>query len=56
MTLQLPYAPQRIEIYDNSHIMGTNAVGGMVVAGPKGFVKGQYREVQHQIDRYHARR
>lgn len=36
--------PQRIEIYDNSHIQGTNAVGGMVVAGPEGFVKGQYRK------------
>ncbi|KQW30972.1 excinuclease ABC subunit C [Rhizobium sp. Root274] len=42
-TFQLPYVPRRIEIYDNSHIMGTNAVGGMVVAGPEGFVKGQYR-------------
>ncbi|MEZ5777344.1 MAG: excinuclease ABC subunit UvrC [Paracoccaceae bacterium] len=36
--------PRRIEVYDNSHIMGTNAVGGMVVAGPEGFVKGQYRK------------
>ena len=35
--------PRRIEIYDNSHIMGTNAVGGMVVAGPEGFAKGEYR-------------
>ncbi|WFU10057.1 excinuclease ABC subunit UvrC [Rhizobium sp. CB3090] len=43
-TFQLPYVPQRVEIYDNSHIMGTNAVGGMVVAGPEGFVKGQYRK------------
>ncbi|MBB6483314.1 excinuclease ABC subunit UvrC [Rhizobium lusitanum] len=43
-TFRLPYVPQRIEIYDNSHIMGTNAVGGMVVAGPEGFVKGQYRK------------
>ncbi|MBX9470269.1 MAG: excinuclease ABC subunit UvrC [Rhizobium sp.] len=43
-TFQLPYLPRRIEIYDNSHIMGTNAVGGMVVAGPEGFVKGQYRK------------
>ena len=34
---------RRIEIYDNSHIMGTNAIGAMVVAGPEGFVKGQYR-------------
>ncbi|MCV2874475.1 excinuclease ABC subunit UvrC [Defluviimonas sp. WL0050] len=36
--------PRRIEVYDNSHIMGTNAVGGMVVAGPEGFVKSQYRK------------
>jgi excinuclease ABC subunit C len=36
--------PRRIEIYDNSHIMGTNAVGGMVVAGPDGFAKSQYRK------------
>lgn len=43
-TFQTPYVPRRIEIYDNSHIMGTNAVGGMVVAGPEGFVKGQYRK------------
>ncbi len=43
-TFKLSYVPRRIEIYDNSHIMGTNAVGGMVVAGPEGFVKGQYRK------------
>ncbi|WP_224824938.1 excinuclease ABC subunit UvrC [Cognatishimia sp. MH4019] len=36
--------PQRIEVYDNSHIQGTNAVGGMIVAGPEGFVKSQYRK------------
>ncbi len=36
--------PRRIEVYDNSHIQGTNAVGGMIVAGPEGFVKGQYRK------------
>ena len=36
--------PRRIEVYDNSHIMGTNAVGGMIVSGPEGFVKGQYRK------------
>ena len=40
----LEAAPRRIEIYDNSHIQGTNAVGGMVVAGPEGFVKSQYRK------------
>ena len=37
-------APQRIEVYDNSHIMGTNAVGAMIVAGPEGFAKNQYRK------------
>ena len=36
--------PQRIEVYDNSHIQGTNALGAMVVAGPEGFQKGQYRK------------
>jgi len=36
--------PQRIEIYDNSHIQGTNAIGAMVVAGPEGFAKAQYRK------------
>ncbi len=42
--LALPRAPQRIEIYDNSHIQGTNAVGTMVVAGAEGFQKNQYRK------------
>ena len=36
--------PRRIEVYDNSHIQGTNAVGGMIVAGPEGFEKSQYRK------------
>ena len=36
--------PERIEVYDNSHIMGTNAVGGMIVAGPEGFRKAAYRK------------
>lgn len=40
----LPEAPKRIEVYDNSHIMGTNMVGGMVVAGPDGFEKNAYRK------------
>jgi len=40
----LPEPPDRIEVYDNSHIQGTNAVGAMVVAGPEGFRKGQYRK------------
>lgn len=36
--------PARIEVYDNSHIQGTNAVGGMIVAGADGFIKSQYRK------------
>ncbi|HEY4030473.1 MAG TPA: excinuclease ABC subunit UvrC [Caulobacteraceae bacterium] len=40
----LEASPERIEVYDNSHIMGTNAVGGMIVAGPEGFLKNQYRK------------
>ncbi|UUL82814.1 excinuclease ABC subunit UvrC [Sphingomonas qomolangmaensis] len=40
----LPDSPDRIEVYDNSHIQGTNALGAMVVAGPEGFRKGQYRK------------
>ncbi|MER8955292.1 excinuclease ABC subunit UvrC [Mesorhizobium sp. M0833] len=43
-TFGLEKPPVRIEVYDNSHIMGTNAVGAMVVAGPEGFVKNQYRK------------
>ncbi|MFC0206364.1 excinuclease ABC subunit UvrC [Novosphingobium soli] len=42
--LELPEIPQRVEIYDNSHIQGTKALGAMVVAGPEGFVKNQYRK------------
>ncbi|MCB2103638.1 MAG: excinuclease ABC subunit UvrC, partial [Rhodobacteraceae bacterium] len=41
---ELDGPPRRIEVYDNSHIQGTNAVGGMIVAGPDGFEKGQYRK------------
>ena len=43
-TLGLPQVPKRIEVYDNSHIQGTNAVGAMIVAGPEGFIKNQYRK------------
>jgi excinuclease ABC subunit C len=43
-TFALPRAPRRIEVYDNSHISGSNAVGAMVVAGPEGFCKNQYRK------------
>ncbi|KQM13006.1 excinuclease ABC subunit UvrC [Novosphingobium sp. Leaf2] len=42
--LELPDVPQRIEVYDNSHISGTKALGAMVVAGPEGFIKNQYRK------------
>jgi len=42
--LGLPRVPKRIEVYDNSHIQGTNAVGAMIVAGPEGFLKNQYRK------------
>ena len=41
---ELDASPDRIEIYDNSHIQGSNAVGGMVVAGPEGFMKNAYRK------------
>jgi len=40
----LPRPPRRIEVYDNSHIQGSNAVGAMIVAGPEGFQKNQYRK------------
>lgn len=42
--LDLSEPPQRIEVYDNSHIQGANALGAMIVAGPDGFIKGQYRK------------
>jgi len=41
---ELEGPPDRIEVYDNSHIMGTNAIGAMIVAGPEGFRKGSYRK------------
>ena len=40
----LEKVPQRIEVYDNSHIQGAHAVGGMIVAGPEGFIKNAYRK------------
>jgi excinuclease ABC subunit C len=43
-TFELPDIPKRIEVYDNSHIMGTNATGAMIVAGPEGFRKNAYRK------------
>ena len=42
--LDLDEAPERIEVYDNSHISGSNPVGAMIVAGPEGFIKAQYRK------------
>ncbi|MFM5906727.1 MAG: excinuclease ABC subunit UvrC [Novosphingobium sp.] len=42
--LELPEPPRRIEVYDNSHIQGANALGAMIVSGPEGFIKGQYRK------------
>jgi excinuclease ABC subunit C len=43
-TFGLKTPPRRIEVYDNSHIQGSNAVGAMIVAGPEGFAKNQYRK------------
>ncbi|MFX5692993.1 excinuclease ABC subunit C, partial [Acinetobacter baumannii] len=42
--------PRRVEVYDNSHIMGTNAVGGMIVAGPEGFRRKDYRTFNIKSD------
>ncbi|MDE1914674.1 MAG: excinuclease ABC subunit UvrC [Sphingomonadales bacterium] len=42
--LDLPEPPQRVEVYDNSHIQGAHALGAMIVAGPEGFIKSQYRK------------
>ena len=42
--------PRRIEVYDNSHIQGAQAVGGMIVAGPEGFLKSQYRKFNIRAD------
>jgi excinuclease ABC subunit C len=46
----LERTPRRIEVFDNSHIMGTNAVGAMIVAGAQGFVKNQYRKFNIKWD------
>ncbi|MEM8770865.1 MAG: excinuclease ABC subunit UvrC [Pseudomonadota bacterium] len=46
----LPAPPERIEVYDNSHIQGANAVGAMIVAGPEGFIKNQYRKFNMKAD------
>ena len=52
----LDKAPRRIEVYDNSHIMGTNAIGAMIVAGPQGFMKTHYRTFNIKSRRADARR
>ncbi len=41
---QMSHIPRRIEVYDNSHIMGTNAIGAMIVVDERGFIKNQYRK------------
>lgn len=46
----LPEVPRRIDVYDNSHIQGSNPVGGMIVAGPDGFIKSQYRKFNIRFD------
>ena len=42
--MQMDSMPERIEVYDNSHIQGTNSVGAMIAAGPDGFIKNAYRK------------
>ncbi|WP_350335044.1 excinuclease ABC subunit UvrC [Coralliovum pocilloporae] len=49
-SFDLPSVPSRIEVYDNSHIMGTNALGAMIVVGPDGFAKGHYRKFNIKSD------
>src|SRR5262245_51526397 len=48
----LPQRPERIEVYDNSHTQGTNALGAMIVAGPEGFVKNQYRKFNMKTEEF----
>ena len=48
----LPQRPERIEVYDNSHIQGTNALGAMIVAGPDGFIKNQYRKFNMKTEEF----
>ncbi len=48
--LELEAVPERIEVYDNSHISGTNAVGAMIAAGPEGFNKKSYRKFNIKSD------
>jgi excinuclease ABC subunit C len=51
-TFGLSQRPERIEVYDNSHIQGTNALGGMIVAGPEGFIKNQYRKFNMKTEEF----
>jgi excinuclease ABC subunit C len=48
----LPQRPERIEVYDNSHIQGANALGAMIVAGPDGLVKNQYRKFNMKAEEF----
>jgi excinuclease ABC subunit C len=48
----LPQRPERIEVYDNSHIQGTNALGAMIVTGPDGFIKNQYRKFNMKAEEF----
>ncbi|MBL8546315.1 MAG: excinuclease ABC subunit UvrC [Hyphomonadaceae bacterium] len=48
----LSQRPERIEVYDNSHIQGTNALGAMIVAGPEGFTKNQYRKFNMKSEEF----
>ncbi len=50
--LGLEAPPERIEVYDNSHIQGANAVGAMIVAGPEGFIKNQYRKFNMKTEKF----
>ncbi len=51
-TFGLSQRPERIEVYDNSHIQGTNALGAMIVAGPEGFIKNQYRKFNMKTEEF----
>jgi excinuclease ABC subunit C len=53
-TFGLPQRPERIEVYDNSHIQGANALGAMIVAGPEGFVKNQYRKFNMKSEEFNG--
>ena len=55
-TFELADVPKRIEVYDNSHIMGTNATGAMIVAGPEGFRKNSYRKFNIKSETHAGRR